>query len=91
MPGLVDKTIANLREIAPTIYFNVPRGFDMLLPALEQDSELRKNFFSRLQMIFYAAAAFRRTFGKGWSKCRSRSGASAWSWFRPGDQPKPRR
>lgn len=57
MPGLVDKTIANLREIAPTIYFNVPRGFDMLLPALEQDAHLRKTFFSRLQMIFYAAAA----------------------------------
>ena len=57
MPGLVEKTIANLREIAPTIYFNVPRGFDMILPALEQDAALRKNFFSRLQMIFYAAAA----------------------------------
>lgn len=57
MPGLVDKTIANLREIAPTIYFNVPRGFDMLLPALEQDAALRKTFFSRLQLIFYAAAA----------------------------------
>lgn len=56
-PGLVEKTIANLREVAPTIYFNVPRGFDMLLPALEQDAQLRRNFFSRLQMIFYAAAA----------------------------------
>lgn len=56
-PGLVEKTIANLREVAPTLYFNVPRGFDMLLPTLEQDAQLRKNFFSRLQMIFYAAAA----------------------------------
>ncbi len=57
MPVLVEKTVANLREIAPTIYFNVPRGFDMLLPALEQDQALRRQFFSRLQMIFYAAAA----------------------------------
>ena len=57
MPGLVEKTAANLREIAPTMYFNVPRGFDMLIPFLEQDAELRRNFFSRLQMIFYAAAA----------------------------------
>lgn len=56
-PGLVEKTVANLREVAPTIYFNVPRGFDMLLGALEQDAQLRSNFFSRLQMIFYAAAA----------------------------------
>ncbi|MCX7169841.1 MAG: feruloyl-CoA synthase, partial [Proteobacteria bacterium] len=57
MPGLVERTVANLREIAPTIYFNVPRGFDMLIPFLEQDAVLRKNFFSQLQMIFYAAAA----------------------------------
>ena len=56
-PGLVDKTAANLREIAPTLYFNVPRGFDMLLPFLEQDEQLRRNFFSRLQLVFYAAAA----------------------------------
>ncbi len=51
-PGLIDKTVANLKEIAPTIYFNVPRGFDMLLPFLERDAGLRDRFFSRLQMIF---------------------------------------
>ena len=56
-PGLVEKTAANLKEIAPTIYLNVPRGFDMLLPFLESDAALRKNFFSRLRMIFYAGAA----------------------------------
>ena len=56
-PGLIERTAANLKEIAPTIYLNVPRGFDMLLPFLESDAALRKNFFSRLQMIFYAGAA----------------------------------
>ena len=56
-PGLVETTVANLREIAPTIYFNVPRGFDMILPYLEQDDTLRDHFFSNLDMIFYAAAA----------------------------------
>jgi len=56
-PGLVEKTAANLAEIAPTMYLNVPRGFDMLLPFLEGDAALRKNFFSRLKMIFYAGAA----------------------------------
>jgi feruloyl-CoA synthase len=56
-PGLFDKTLANLREIAPTIYFNVPRGYDMLVTALRADERLRVNFFSRLQLIFYAAAA----------------------------------
>jgi len=57
MPGLFDHTAANLREIAPTLYFNVPRGYDMLVTALRADAALRKNFFSRLQLIFYAAAA----------------------------------
>ena len=56
-PGMVEKTAANLRDVAPTMYFNVPRGFDMLLPFLESDAQLRRNFFSRLQLIFYAGAA----------------------------------
>src|SRR5690606_9626767 len=57
LPGLFERTIATLREISPTIYFNVPRGYDMLVAALRADEALRKNFFSRLQLIFYAAAA----------------------------------
>ena len=56
-PGLFDTSIANLRAVAPTMYLNVPRGFDMLIPILRDDAVLRKNFFSRLQVIFYAAAA----------------------------------
>ena len=57
MPGLIETTAKNLAEIAPTMYFNVPRGFDLLLPFLEQDAALRKNFFRELDMLFYAAAA----------------------------------
>ncbi len=57
MPGLFDASIRNLREVRPTLYLNVPRGFDMLVPALRADAELRQAFFSRLQVIFYAAAA----------------------------------
>ncbi len=56
-PGLIETTIANLRDIAPTIYFNVPRGYDMLIPFLESDAALRDHFFSRLDTVFYAAAA----------------------------------
>lgn len=55
-PGRVEKTIANLREVQPTAYFNVPLGYDMLLPALEKDEALASNFFSRLQILFYAGA-----------------------------------
>ena len=57
VPGLVETTVRNLKEIAPTLYFNVPRGYDLLLPFLEQDAELRANFFRELHMVFYAAAA----------------------------------
>ena len=56
-PGLVETTVRNLKEVAPTMYFNVPRGYDLLLPYLEQDAGLRQNFFRDLQVIFYAAAA----------------------------------
>lgn len=56
-PGLVEQTIENLRQIAPSLYFNVPRGFDMILPALEADPSFRDHFFSNLDLIFYAAAA----------------------------------
>jgi len=56
-PGLIDTTARNLGEISPTMYFNVPRGFDLLLPFLEADGKLRKNFFRELDVVFYAGAA----------------------------------
>ena len=57
VPGLFAETVRNLRELAPTVYFNVPKAFEMLLPYLRSEGDLRRLFFSRLQMIFYAAAA----------------------------------
>jgi feruloyl-CoA synthase len=57
VPGLIQRTVRNLTEIAPTIYFNVPRGYDALLPFLRRDAGLRRNFFSRLGLIQYAGAA----------------------------------
>ena len=56
VPGLIEKTVRNLREVGPTIYFNVPRGYEALLPFLREDAELRKSFFSRLGLLQYAAA-----------------------------------
>lgn len=57
MPGAIEATVRNLREIAPTFYFNVPRGYEALLPFLREDAGLRRNFFSRLRMLWFAAAA----------------------------------
>jgi feruloyl-CoA synthase len=56
-PALIEKTLRNLREVSPTIYFSVPRAYDMLVPYLRQDAALRENFFRRLQVIMYAGAA----------------------------------
>ncbi len=57
VPGLIDATVSNLKDVAPTIYFNVPRGYDQLIPFLEADAEFRDHFFSNLDTVFYAAAA----------------------------------
>jgi feruloyl-CoA synthase len=59
-PG-VPKTARNLREIAPTIYFNVPKGYEALVPHFRADETLRKNFFSRLKALFYAGAGLNQT------------------------------
>ncbi len=56
-PGLFETSLANLRSVVPTVYFNVPRGFDMLVGALKSDGQLRQDFFSGVKCIFYAAAA----------------------------------
>ncbi len=56
LPGAIDRTVAHLREVEPTIYFNVPRGYEMMLPALEADEALARRFFGRLRMAFYAGA-----------------------------------
>jgi feruloyl-CoA synthase len=55
-PGLIEKSVRNVCEMQPTIYFNVPRGLDMLLPFLEADAELARQFFARLRVVFYAGA-----------------------------------
>jgi feruloyl-CoA synthase len=55
-PGLFEETVRNLREISPTMHMNVPRGFEMLVPYLRQEPELRRKFFSRLKVMYYAGA-----------------------------------
>ncbi len=57
VPQLFGKTVENLREIAPTVYFNVPRGFEELAHALDADAALAAHFFSKLKMWFFAGAS----------------------------------
>jgi feruloyl-CoA synthase len=56
-PALIGETLRNLREIAPTVYFNVPTGFEAIANAMQTDDVLRKTLLSRVQMFFYAGAA----------------------------------
>ncbi len=56
-PGLFRKTIDNMTAYRPTIHFGVPRGFDLLVPALEEDEEFACAYFSRLRRMFTAGAA----------------------------------
>jgi feruloyl-CoA synthase len=55
-PEGMPETVRNLREIATTAYFNVPKGYEGLLPALRADRTLREKFFSRVRLLFYAGA-----------------------------------
>ena len=57
MPGGTEETVRNLREISPTVYFNVPKGYESLLPYLRDDKTLRQKFFHRLHAMFFSGAA----------------------------------
>ncbi|WP_024695286.1 feruloyl-CoA synthase [Pseudomonas syringae] len=50
------ETLRNLKEISPTAYLTVPKGWEELVNALEQDAELRERFFARMKLFFFAAA-----------------------------------
>ena len=56
LPGAIEESVRNLREVAPTWYFNVPKGYEALMPYLRSDALLRENFFSRLKVLWYAGA-----------------------------------
>ena len=56
LPGAFDATVRNLREVSATAHFTVPRTYEMLLPHLRTDAQLRERFFAKLKLFFYAAA-----------------------------------
>ncbi|TFY96568.1 feruloyl-CoA synthase [Ramlibacter rhizophilus] len=56
-PALMGETLRNLREIAPTVYFNVPTGFEAIANAMKTDEVLRRTLLSRVRMFFYSGAA----------------------------------
>ena len=57
LPGQIERTLENLKAVRPTVFYNVPRGYEVLLPYLERDQELARALFGRLEMLFYAGAS----------------------------------
>jgi feruloyl-CoA synthase len=55
-PTAAAETLRNLREISPTVYFNVPKGFEDLVNAMDHDPQLRASLFRRVKMFFFAGA-----------------------------------
>ena len=55
-PQLIGETLNNLREISPTIYFNVPMGFERIATALESDRPLQQALFARIRAFMFAGA-----------------------------------
>ena len=55
-PAGIEETVRNLREISPSVYFNVPKGYEELALRLRKDQQLRESFFKNLQLTFYAGA-----------------------------------
>jgi feruloyl-CoA synthase len=76
-PGLLERTLRNLGDVSPTIYFNVPAGYAALVPALEQDAELAERFFARLRLVFFAAAALPQQLWDRIEQLATQFGASA--------------
>ncbi|HUN28135.1 MAG TPA: feruloyl-CoA synthase [Steroidobacteraceae bacterium] len=56
LPEQIGATVRNLREIPPTLYFTVPRGYAELIPHLKSDRTFRERFFSRVRMFYYSGA-----------------------------------
>lgn len=56
-PALMHETLRNLREVSPTVYFNVPTGFEAIARAMQTDDLLRRSLLSRVRMFFYSGAA----------------------------------
>jgi len=79
VPGLMEKSVRNLREVQPNLYFNVPKGFDALLGLLEADRSFAFEFFSRLLCVFYAAAALpQNTWNRVEQIARTATGGDIW-------------
>jgi len=73
LPGAIAETVKNLREVAPTWYFTVPKGYEALLPFFRADARLRENFFSRLKVLWFAGAGLAQHVFDEWKEMALRT------------------
>jgi feruloyl-CoA synthase len=73
LPGAIEETVRNLREVAPTWYFTVPKGYEALLPFFRADAALREKFFSRLKVLWFAGAGLAQHVFDEWKEMAYRT------------------
>jgi feruloyl-CoA synthase len=73
LPGAIEATVRNLREVAPTWYFTVPKGYEALLPFFRADAALREKFFSRLKVLWFAGAGLAQHVFDEWKELAHRT------------------
>ena len=73
LPGAIDETVKNLREIATNWYFTVPKGYEALLPFFREDAKLRETFFSRLKLLWFAGAGLAQHVYDEWKEMAYRT------------------
>jgi feruloyl-CoA synthase len=83
------QTLANLGELAPTVYFNVPKGFEELAAARGRDSVLHNGFFSRVQCLIYASAGLSQTVWNRLDSDTNKTAGTRRDWRRPPFRPSP--
>jgi feruloyl-CoA synthase len=81
LPGQIEKTARNLREIAPTFHTSVPRGYEELLHALHRDPSLCRSFFSRVQFLQYSGAALPQSVFDGFTELAQATVGRAVPWL----------
>jgi feruloyl-CoA synthase len=81
VPGEFDKTVRNLIDVAPTIYLGVPKAFELLLSHLQKNETLRKRFFSRVRLFYYAGAGVSQPVWDAYADMAVAETGAQISWF----------
>ncbi len=90
VPGLIERTVANLVEVSPTIYFNVPRGFSELLSYMEKDRSAGQLLLRNWICSSTRRRRCRSRYGRSWRSCPLRLEGCGCRWPLPGARPKRR-